>query len=80
MESEQHVAYVIYKECLEYAEKRFDGADAHEAIWYLLSVLFDRVALDDVPEKYKGFVEWLMVLVLENHKAYVHWLADWHEG
>lgn len=80
MESEQHVAYVIYKEYLDLAENRFPGSDAYEALWHLLSVLFEREELYGVPDKYKDFVEWARKLVLENHKEYVLWLVNWHEG
>ena len=80
MESEQHVAYVIYKEYLDLAEIRFPGTEAYEALWHLLSVLFEREELYAVPDKYKDFVEWARKLVLENHKEYVLWLVNWHEG
>ena len=79
MESEQHVAYVIYKEYLDLAEIRFPGTEAYEAIWYLLSFIFDRVALAAIPEKYRDFVEWLKGIVLFNHEEYVNWLASWDD-
>ena len=80
MRDEQHVAYVIYTEYLDLAQNRFPGSDAYEAIWHLLSFVFERESIDAVPDKYKDFVEWAERIVLDNHVKYVEWLVDWHEG